>query len=317
MGYPRAYLVDPDAPGFFHCVSRCVRRAWLCGDDPLSGLNFDHRRDWIEQRLTDLAQSFAVGLYAWAVMSNHAHLVLYVDPGVARGWSDEDVALRWARVSRSLEAVSEDEIRMRAAAILRRPDRVETLRQRLSSLSWFMRYLNECIARAANAEDRCTGRFWEGRFRCQALLDDAAVQGAMTYVDLNPIRAGLADELVDSDYTAVQKRLRALDAGANPADEPLAPLAGLPEAPEVGMTIGQYVAAVDWEGRQLRAGKSGWISEDAPPALSRNRGSPEHWHVCVSALERAFASAVGSPDSLRRFAERSGRQWVKGVGLPT
>ena len=99
MGYPRAYLVDPEAPGFFHCVNRCVRRAWLCGEDPVSGLNFDHRRDWIEQRLIDLAQSFAVGLYAWAVMSNHVHLVLYVDPGAARNWSDEEVARRWASLS--------------------------------------------------------------------------------------------------------------------------------------------------------------------------------------------------------------------------
>ena len=315
MGYPRAYLVDPEAPGFFHCVNRCVRRAWLCGEDPVSGLNFDHRRDWIEQRLIDLAQSFAVGLYAWAVMSNHVHLVLYVDPGAARNWSDEEVARRWASLSQSLDRPTEDEIRMRAAEILRRPARIETLRSRLGSLSWFMRYLNECIARTANREDGCTGRFWEGRFRCQVLLDDAAVEAAMTYVDLNPIRAGLAGELVDSDHTTIQRRLRALEAGSGDAEAPLARLAGLEAAPELGFSVGQYVASVDWEGRQLRAGKSGRIPEGTPPALSRNRGSPSHWGVCVSRIETAFASAVGTPEALRRFAERSGRRWVKGAGV--
>jgi hypothetical protein len=317
MGYPRAYLVDPEAPGFFHCVSRCVRRAWLCGDDPVSGLDFDHRRGWIEQRLIDLAQSFAVGLYAWAVMSNHVHVVLYVDPTVARNWSDEEIARRWARLSQSLDAPSEDEIHMRAAEILRNPGRIETLRQRLGSLSWFMRYLNECIAGTANREDRCRGRFWEGRFRCQALLDDVAVEGAMTYVDLNPIRAGLADELVDSDYTTVQQRLRALEAEPEAAAAPLASLAGPETVPELGLTVGRYIESVDWEGRQLRAGKSGRIPEHAPPALSRNRGSPSHWQICVTCIETAFASAVGAPDTLRRFAERTGRQRVKGVGLPS
>lgn len=65
MGYPPAHLVDPEASGFFHCISRCVRRAWLCSEDRATGLNFDHRRDWIAQRLIDLAQSSAVGRYAW------------------------------------------------------------------------------------------------------------------------------------------------------------------------------------------------------------------------------------------------------------
>ncbi len=209
---------------------------------------------------------------------------------------------------------------MRAAEILRRPARIETLRSRLGSLSWFMRYLNECIARTANREDGCTGRFWEGRFRCQVLLDDAAVEAAMTYVDLNPIRAGLADELVDSDHTTIQRRLRALEAGSGDAEAPLARLAGLETAPHLGFTVGQYVASVDWEGRQLRAGKSGRIPEGAPPALSRNRGSlpraslrqPDRDRICICRRLAGSAAplrrAQWSPLGERRRSCLAGRR---------
>ena len=205
MGYPRSQIVDSETPGFYHCVSRCVRRAWLCGEDPVSGRSFDHRRDWIEQRLISLAESFAVGLFAWAVMSNHTHVVLRVDPKLPESWSDEEVACRWARLDRRLEPVEPVEVTQRARRLLAQPKRVAELRRRLGSLSWFMRFLNECIAREANTEDRCTGRFWEGRYKSQALLDEAAVVACMTYVDLNPIRAGISDDLAGSDFTTIQR----------------------------------------------------------------------------------------------------------------
>ena len=85
---------------------------------------------------------------------------------------------------------------------------IETWRSRLADLSWYMRCLNESIARSANAEDGCTGRFWEGRFRSQALLDQAALLSSMAYVDLNPSRAGMSTTLQDSEFTSIQERLR-------------------------------------------------------------------------------------------------------------
>ena len=71
MTYPRSQIAPPNEPGFFHVVSRCVRRAFLCGTDRYSGKNFDHRRQWIEDRIRLLAESFAVSVFSYAVMSNH------------------------------------------------------------------------------------------------------------------------------------------------------------------------------------------------------------------------------------------------------
>ncbi len=88
MTSARSLLVDPDTPGFYHCISRCVRRAWLCGIDPYNGKSYEHRREWVEQRVLELAEIFAVGVYAYAVMSNHVHVVLRIEPTAAATWTD-------------------------------------------------------------------------------------------------------------------------------------------------------------------------------------------------------------------------------------
>ncbi|RUL77618.1 hypothetical protein [Dyella choica] len=158
MTYPRHQIVDPASGGFFHCVSRCVRRAFLCGEDAYSGRSYEHRKTWVEERLLALADCFAVGLYAYAVMSNHVHVVLYVDPQAAKDWSDEEVAERWVRVFPVCVDESPDErlCQEKAQRLQGDPERMMELRRRLGDLSWFMRCLNEPIARQANREDGCT-----------------------------------------------------------------------------------------------------------------------------------------------------------------
>ena len=76
MAIPSKYLVDPETPCFYHCISRCVRRAYLCGDDPFTGNSCDHRKAWLEKRMLKLAAIFSVKLYAYAIMDNHYHPVL-------------------------------------------------------------------------------------------------------------------------------------------------------------------------------------------------------------------------------------------------
>ncbi len=225
MGYPRSSLVVPHTAGTYHCVTRCVRRAFLCGDDPVSGRCFDHRKAWLESRLIELAGIFSISVLAYAVMSNHVHAVLHRNPALCAGWSDEEVATRWVqlfpvRVDGRIEA---EACRRKVSVLTGDPARIALLRQRLGDLSWFMRCLSEPLARLANAEDRCTGRFWEGRYRCQALLDDEAVLACMTYVDLNPVRAGIAQDLPESAHTSVRMRL---DTPVDDQEQPIAAVAG-------------------------------------------------------------------------------------------
>ena len=136
-------------------------------------------------------------------------MVLHIDTVKVQAWSECEVVERWHRLfngsllsqrySRG-EALTQAESKALAEVIA-------TWRQRLVSISWFMRCLNEPIARAANREDEVSGRFWEGRFKSQALLDEKALAACMAYVDLNPIRAMLAQSPETSAHTSIKRRI--------------------------------------------------------------------------------------------------------------
>ena len=195
--------------GVYHCFSRCVRRAFLCGIDPQTRNDYSHRKTWLVDKLRELAAIFAVEVCAFAVMWNHYHTILRTRPDIVATWSDYEVASRWLTLFPRHCDLGQVPIDKQIHALTQSPGRIATLRKRLSSLSWFMGRLNESIARAANKEDKVKGRFWESRFKCQVLLDEAAIAACMVYVDLNPIRAGLAGTPEESDFTSIQERIRA------------------------------------------------------------------------------------------------------------
>jgi REP element-mobilizing transposase RayT len=219
--YARRDIVSDDQVGVYHCIARCVRRAFLCGVDPYTGRDYNHRKQWVIERLRQLAGVFGVEVCGYAVMSNHIHLVLRNRPDLTRAWSCEEVALRWRKIfplhddasGAPIEPEKHDLAMLTADA-----SRLSALRGRLASLSWFMRCLCEWIARKGNHEDKCCGRFWEGRFRSQVLLDEAAILACSVYVDLNPIRAGVAATPEESEYTSGCDRIRSLavDAAGTP-----------------------------------------------------------------------------------------------------
>ena len=307
MGYPRTLQVPPDTPGIYHCVSRCVRRAFLCGEDPLTGRSFEHRRQWLESRLLELADSFAVAVHAYAVMSNHIHLVIETDPNAPKHWDDETVARRWLRLCapHTGDAPSLD---ARLAALTACPQRLDVLRQRLGSLSWFMRFLKEPIARRANREDGCTGRFWEGRFRTQALLDDDAVLACMAYVDLNPVRAGLADTARQGRHTSFTRRARSRAPN-------LAPVAASIPAHPPPLSEPQYLTLVEWTAQRLHPSATRpQRAQRLPEALAHLAMSPHQWLAQVPATENRYWRAIGRVEALLAMAQRAGQQWLRGIG---
>src|ERR1700722_19409097 len=209
--YARGQIVVEDSVGVYHCIARCVRRAFLCGVDQYTGKDYTYRKEWILNRLRELAGLFAVEVCGYSVMSNHLHLVLRNRPDIAEQWSDDEIALRWRRVFPPRDDATGEPVEPTEhdlAMLTANPERLLELRKRLSNLSWFMRCLCEKIARAANHEDGSSGRFWAGRFKSVALLDEAAILACSVYVDLNPIRAGLAATPEESAYTAGCDRIR-------------------------------------------------------------------------------------------------------------
>ena len=316
MTTARHLLVDPDTPGYYHCISRCVRRAWLCGVDPYDGKSYEHRRAWVELRLLELAEIFAVGVYAYAVMSNHVHVVLRIDPTAAGTWSDEEVALRWVRLFPATVDGETDAAacRQKEQTLLGNTDRLSACRQRLGSLAWFMKALNEPIARRANREDACTGRFWEGRYKCQALLDEAAVLTCMSYVDLNPIRAGIAENLETSIHTSALQRIETLRANPTQAKWPLASINSATASAILPISIEAYLELTDWTARLSRGDKRGRIDASEPPILRKLGLSEQQWHQQTLGTETRYWRAIGSARSLMEKAAVMGQAWLKGIG---
>ena len=315
MGYPRHFFVPPTTPGTYHCVSRCVRRAFLCGEDVLTGQSYEHRRRWLEERILELARVFAVAIHGYAVMSNHFHLIVETDPNAPSQWSDEQVATRWLALS-TKAGDADKPLAPRIAQLAENTQRINELRQRLGSLSWFMKYLKEPIARRANREDQCKGCFWESRFASQALLDDPAIVSSMVYVDLNPIRAGMAQTPETSAHTSVCARSQSAahsdDVGN---DKPMAPLAASIQSALTVVTTTQYLELVDWTGRALHPGKHGVIAADAPPIIKRLGLQPAQWCLQVPAIERHYARAIGQFETLMDAATKAGCRWLRGIGF--
>ncbi|MEM9070461.1 MAG: transposase [Myxococcota bacterium] len=306
----RSERLDVEATPYYHLMSRCVRRAFLCGRDPHTGKDFDYRREWVEERLFELAGIFAVDLHAFAVMSNHLHLVVRIDKDRAESWSDQEVTRRYGRLfrfkPRELASLPAREKKARIAA----------WRERLWSLSWLMRCLNESIARRANAEDDCKGRFWEGRFVCQPLLNEAAILTCMAYVDLNPVRAGLARSLEKSKHTSIAKRTKQTDAAMNteapPAPPGLTPFADqVPERSRrttVPMHYVDYLELLTWTARALRSN----ARKGEPALLSQLRLNKNAFLAMMKAHGLRATSVLGSLDLIDAFADAHGKHWVHG-----
>lgn len=283
MTRPRSELVDRENGGFYHLGARCVRRAMLCGEDPVSKRDFSHRRAWIENLMLELAEVFTVHVTEYAVMSNHYHITVDYCPRERFELSDEEVARRWLRVYPPSDPA---DLEARVAGLLEDPERLAVLRDRLGDLSWYMARLNETVARRANREDDCTGRFWEGRFKSKDLPDERSVWACMAYDALNPVRAGMAERVDAAQHTGLRRRLEEAEEEPARLDEPLAPLvlrdgrvaSARPPARTLALTLREYRAHVEWTaGHEHRE-----AAVRAPPRL----GDPKSWLALVASFRQ-------------------------------
>ena len=282
----------------------------MCGEDSVSGFNFEHRRQWIIDRIRLLCSVFSVDLCAYAIMSNHYHIVIRVDADQAHEWSDEEVARRWMQVFSGPLLMHQYlcNADLTATELERVNELFTTWRERLADLSWFMRCINEPIARMANAEDHCTGRFWEGRFKSQALLDERALLACMAYVDLNPIRAAMAKTPEQSDYTSIQERI-------NKPDTDCLTLLDEKAANAIPINLKDYLELVDWGGREIKQNKRGYIPVSAPPILTRLRMDASPVLDYLANDDLPSLGALGPVSMLKAFAKSVGRSFVKGHAL--
>lgn len=315
MAFPRREIVDSETPGFYHCISRCVRRAYLCGDDPFTGQNCNHRKEWLEKRMLELSSIFAVELYAYAVMDNHYHLVLYLDPLAPKAWTDNEVAEKWLLAYPGFldEYGNQRRRELKKQAIMGNKQKLKLYRERFGSLSWFMSRLNEPLAKTSNLEDDVKGRFWESRFTSIALLDETAVLSCMAYVDLNPIRAGIVEDLQSSIFTSIQKRIVELGVSPLALTKPVEPVAYGTNGRPIQFKLKDYIDLVEWTGQSIVHPHKAKMPAHIKSVLTRMNLQTNNWLEQILIFGEDHRYAIGSIQQLKEKAFSLGKKWLKGM----
>jgi REP element-mobilizing transposase RayT len=319
MPKPRKKQIALGETLFYHLTYRCVRRSFLCGE--LDGVNFEHRREWIVERLRLLTTMFAIDVASYAVMMNHYHVLVRVNVEKAVMWSAKEIFEHWSILFQVPDLMKQ----YLAGHLIELEDiqtaenMIEIYRERLTSISWFMRCLNEHIARLANFEDKCTGRFWEGRFKSQAILDEAALINTMVYIDLNPIRAKIAETPESSAYTSIAERIGERNLATNVSCAfhgklmPFLESKAIQDTPHIPMHLTDYIELVDWTGRQIRPDKRGALSDTAPPILARLGIEQNNWLQNCQKLEEDFSQVIGPAVAIEKFCQAIGQKWLQGI----
>ncbi len=332
MTQPRSQLVDLDVTRYYHCISRCVRRAMLCGE------GFEHRKQWIEDRLELLTQNFALSVCGYAVMDNHLHVLVRLDPAVSQEWEADEIVRRWINVypPRNVDLEDPGLVKAWVAQTAKDKKKVEQLRVRLRDLGWFMKALKEPLARLANKEDDCKGTFWESRYKSIAILDEEALLAICAYIDLNPVAAGLAATPETSRHTSVRQRVEHARASGKLESLKEAAKGSIAGSKAVGrleeshwlcplddrrakgstregmlenFSLGSYLLLVDYTSRLCRTGKAR-VSREVACIMDRLGTSAEYWEQRLKSLfakSRLMGSYfAASRDRLRELARRKG-----------
>ena len=313
----REEVFSPDEIAIVHAMNRVVRRCFLLGADPVTNINYDHRKVWVEELLERFAAFFGIDLISYSVLSNHFHLILRNRPDVVASWDDTEVARRWMMICplrKQADGQAKEPNEAELNSIRNDPERLEEIRSRLSDISWWMRLLCQRIGIRANREDDATGKFFEARFKAVRLLDEAALAACAAYVDLNPIRAALAETLETSEFTSVKRRIDSIN-GKTDADRSLAPVfiderasskqvsaeSPIGRCSNLGFlpfTAADYLQLLDWTARQRATGKCGTTPQAAPQILDRLGLDAKSWNELSSNFGQLFYQVAGKPQAI-------------------
>lgn len=331
----RGEVFSPEEIAVAHLIARVVRRCFLLGYDVVTGKNYDHRKLWIEERLELLASAMGIDLLCFSILCNHFHLVLRSRPDVVETWDNSEVARRWLALcppKRKARKPPSEPTQAELNSIRNDAKKLKQIRSRLSDISWWMRLLCQNIATRANREDEEVGKFFQGRFKAVRLLDEESLLACAAYVDLNPIRAALAETLESSDHTSVQRRVQAIEQATEEelesrvsADRMLSPVAVDPVRDPLGaqpstsphrcsdkgfldMSSVEYLQLLDWTARRVVPGKPGATSEPTPPLLARLSLKAEVWCELVSQFGELFHIVAGLPQTVDKTRSLVRRQ---------
>lgn len=339
MTIARSNILDPEESGIYHCWSRCVRKAFLCGYDRSTKKSYEHRRAWIVERLKFLVTIFVIDVLAFAIMTNHNHLALRNRLEDLNKITDLEIAKRWLTLfpkRRNKDGKPAEPNSDEIQEITNNPERVEVLRKRLGSISWFMRCLKEDIATRANREDQVTGHFWEQRFKCKKIEGQAALLTTMVYIDLNEVRARMVNTPEESLFTSAyqrivsnqaRKKIELIEKNENQVipqslilqsqqDDWLASFEDRDNNPSVfEFSFEHYLEVLDETGRCHVQGKRGSIPEHIKPILERLDINCANWLDATTDpnLLDKFSYFITSASNLKNAADKLHKSWLKGM----
>ncbi|MCA9132300.1 MAG: hypothetical protein KDA45_04070 [Planctomycetales bacterium] len=334
MTAARSRIVDLSVTRWYHCISKCVRGAFLLSDKEAKFPPRD-RKAWLEQRIEELTGIFAISVAGYAILDNHLHALLRVDEN--KHWSAEEVVRRWFQLypprgkGRKLVPITDELVAKQA----RDEKWVATRRKRLQTLGWFHKLLKEPLSRMVNKAEDCSGSVFEGRYKSIAVIGEEALLSVNVYIDLNPLAAGLAATPEECPYTSLKQRVEHAKCAGRTDDLSVAMLGsvaasqaaeGLEEANwlipiedrrrldssregmQEGFTLGNYLLLVDFTGRLFREGKA-TIAPELAAVFDRLGSSAEFWETRLMKLRKGRLLGrflATSRECLRAAAARLG-----------